>query len=213
MGLDDSNDLMFQTEVGEASHDSDGAYVVVRNFIASAADGNISISEQKRISGTSSDIASNADRQMIFVAERANSEGLVLGYVMTMQSGDLVPSKVDDFPGLAAVYLANDIIFRLFKRSNAVAMNIDMSADEEVPYINDGQISSTVDEENKTLRSLSAKVIPNSFIRQMKISIEGNYRILDNVKAIVAYKSNAFSHGAQKSTQQSHRWIRAIKKV
>ena len=109
-----AEDLMLLTDVGAASSATDGAYVVVRNFMAASADGVVSLSEQTRIEGPESalgnpvDIAWDAANRMIFIAERANGGGRVLGFPMTMASGDLRPSYNQEFAGASAIHFPGE---------------------------------------------------------------------------------------------------------
>ena len=183
---DANQDIMFLTDVGAASSDSDGAYVIVRNYTQAASDGTISSSEQTRIAGPNSslgnpvDIAWDAERNMIFIAERANGGGKVLGYIMTMASGDLEPSYEDAFPGASAVHLATDIMFRVFKRNTAIAMKMDVEVDEYLyDYAMANNIEIEKDEitfEEQALGDLEFSAFPNPANEFININVRGDMR-------------------------------------
>ncbi|GLR15455.1 hypothetical protein GCM10007940_00700 [Portibacter lacus] len=105
-------DLMILTDVGSGSDPADGAIVTIQNFTQASADGVISMDEQVRIVGASTflgnpvDVAYDAASSQIFVAERANGGGRVLGFNVT-DSGDASPFYNEIFAGASAIYLEN----------------------------------------------------------------------------------------------------------
>ncbi len=110
---DAGRDIMYLTDVGAASSPEDGAIVVINNFVNASLDGLISDSEQVRISGKNTflgnpvDIAYDGQRNMIYVAERANGGGRVLGFVSPTSSGDIAPIYNDLHAGASAIYFAD----------------------------------------------------------------------------------------------------------
>jgi len=110
---DASRDMMFLTDVGAASSADDGALVIVNNFTTASADGNITMAEQIRIAGANTflgnpvDIAFDGQRSMIYVAERANGGGRVLGFNLPTASGDITPLYNDLHAGASAIYFAD----------------------------------------------------------------------------------------------------------
>lgn len=103
-------DVMLLTDVGSASNASDGAIIIVQDFMDAIEDSTISMSEQLRIAGPMSmlgnpvDIAWDADNMIIYVAERLNGGGRVLGFEMPTASGDMAPVYNDLFPGASAIH-------------------------------------------------------------------------------------------------------------
>ena len=110
---DPATDVMYLTDVGAASSPTDGAFTVVPNFMMAMMDGMISLDEQMRVAGEMSllgnpvDIAFDNVRNMIFIAERANNGGRILGFSIPTVSGDAAPNYIDDFAGASAVYFSN----------------------------------------------------------------------------------------------------------
>lgn len=110
---DSSRDIMFLTDVGAASSPDDGAFVVVYNYMTASADGTISTDEQVRIAGSNTflgnpvDIAFDGQRNIVYVAERANGGGRVLGFDLPGASENIAPSYNDLHAGASAIYFAD----------------------------------------------------------------------------------------------------------
>jgi len=204
---DASEDIMFLTDIGAAGSDSDGAYLIIRNYTSASADGVISMTEQTRISGPATrlgnpvDIAWDSERRMIFIAERANGGGRILGFVMTMASGDLEPSFNDAFPGASAVHLATDIMFRMFRRDEALAMNMDVEVDEYVMALQVIDPRPQVIEEEQELGELSFMLFPNPATNEINLTARGDMRkfqdtdlmIIDNTGQMLYEEFNTSS--------------------
>ena len=109
---DAEEDVMYLTDVGEASSATDGAIIMVKNWSSAITDGMIDAFEQGRASGGSSllgnpvDIAIDKDNRMIYVAERARDGGRLLGFRMPLLTGGIRPSFDLLFPGASAVFLS-----------------------------------------------------------------------------------------------------------
>jgi len=109
-----NTDMMILTDVGAASSPDDGTFTVVRGFTAAAADGMISLDEQARVAGDATflgnpvDIAVDINRMMVYVAERANGGGRVLGFPIPTESGNFAPTYNLEVPGASAVYLSGN---------------------------------------------------------------------------------------------------------
>ncbi len=109
-----NTDMMILTDVGAASSPDDGAFTVIKGFAAAAADGTISLSEQLRVEGVSTflgnpvDIAIDINRMMIYLAERANGGGRILGFAMPTASGNVAPTYNVEVAGASAVYLSGN---------------------------------------------------------------------------------------------------------
>ena len=109
-----SRDMMILTDIGAASSATDGAFLVIRNFTAASADGTITMAEQVRIGGSNTflgnpvDIAFDEGTDMVFIAERANDGGRILGFVVPTVSGNVTPIYNNAFAGVSAVYLSSD---------------------------------------------------------------------------------------------------------
>jgi len=107
-------DIMVLTDVGEASSDSDGAFTIITDFAAKAADGIISDDEQIRISGPDTqlgnpvDIAYDTIAGFVYVTERAQDMGKVLAFIIPAASGGSAPAYSKSFPGASAIYLVGD---------------------------------------------------------------------------------------------------------
>ena len=110
---DASRDIMYLTDVGAASSPDDGAIVIVNNFNTASADGLISAAEQIRIAGDATflgnpvDIAYDGQRSMVYVAERANGGGRVLGFATPATSGNIAPIYNDLHAGASAIFFAD----------------------------------------------------------------------------------------------------------
>jgi len=106
-------DMMILTDVGAATSPTDGAFTVVKDFTAAASDGNLSLSEQLRVEGNNTflgnpvDVAFDEIGDRIFIAERANEGGRVLGYFMPTASGNMLPTYNRPFMGASAIYFSN----------------------------------------------------------------------------------------------------------
>jgi len=105
-------DLMILTDVGDAASAVDGAIFTIENFESKLADGVISLSESRVIKGAATllgnpvDVSYDTNLEMIFVAERANGGGRVLGFDLR-DEGDLSPVYNQVFAGASAIYLDN----------------------------------------------------------------------------------------------------------
>ena len=129
-------DIMFLTDVGDAGSAVDGAFTVIQNYQAASADGVVSLNEQVRIEGEQSllgnpvDIAWDPGTRMIYIAERANNGGRVLGFISPTSSGDLSPSYDDLFPGASAVFLSPTGTGMGFNRETVSKMVMDVEVIE-----------------------------------------------------------------------------------
>ncbi len=91
LDYDAENDLMILTDIGSADSDSDGALVLVYDFMDAAADGTVQLSEQIRATGAETmlgnpvDVALNYDAGLLYVAERANGGGQLLTFALPAQ--------------------------------------------------------------------------------------------------------------------------------
>lgn len=108
---DPADDVMYLTDVGEASSATDGAIIMVENWTAARADRTVSASEQGRAFGAASllgnpvDIAIDKVNRMVYVAERANGGGRILGFKMPLLTGGIRPAYKRLFAGASAVQL------------------------------------------------------------------------------------------------------------
>ena len=108
---DVGTDVMILTDVGEASNATDGAFAVISDYTAAAADGRIDLSEQVKIAGPMSimgnpvDVAYDNATQNIYIAERAAQGGMILIYDFPLVSGDASPIYQQLFAGASGVYL------------------------------------------------------------------------------------------------------------
>lgn len=104
-------DMMLLTDIGAASSDSDGAYLQLWNFSATSANGIINTNEQIRIEGPESflgnpvDIDYDETNGIVFVAERANGGGRLLGFYLDNSLEATPPVYNELFPGASAVTL------------------------------------------------------------------------------------------------------------
>ncbi|NNL93236.1 MAG: DUF4331 family protein [Saprospiraceae bacterium] len=109
----DNNGLMILTDVGEASSADDGAVIIVKDFESAISDDMISESEQIRIEGNSTllgnpvDVAFDNLTETIYVAERANGGGRILGFPLNSMNGDANPSYSRLFAGASAVFYSD----------------------------------------------------------------------------------------------------------
>jgi len=109
---DASLDLMIMTDIGDAMSPTDGALVVINKFSQASIDSQISTDEQIRVEGPNSqlgnpvDVAYDRELNRIFVAERANGGGKILGFKFPGASSSIVPLYSKAFPGASAIHLA-----------------------------------------------------------------------------------------------------------
>lgn len=125
---DAATDRMLLTDVGDAGDDKDGALVMIPNFTMASDDNMISMAEQGRVSGGSSqlgnpvDVAMDVTNSRIYVAERARGGGKILVYKMPILTGGIAPIYTQDFAGASAVYFSP-------------VMDEDMLVDETEPIV------------------------------------------------------------------------------
>lgn len=112
-----ARDMMLMTDVGEGSVADDGAFTVIRSFMTAAVDGTISDDEQIRVEGDNTflgnpvDIAYAEADDMIYIAERANGGGRLLGFAlpaMGSTGGDIAPTYNAECSGASAITIGND---------------------------------------------------------------------------------------------------------
>jgi len=113
-----ATDMMLLTDVGEASLAGDGAVVKVSNWSTVSADGTVSAAEQIRLAGGTSllgnpvDIAYDNMNNTIYVAERANGGGRVLGFANPVASGGAAPFYNNVFAGASAIHFPGTEVMR-----------------------------------------------------------------------------------------------------
>src|SRR5690606_24664590 len=96
-----------------AASPTDGAYIIIDNYHAKAADDMVSADEQIRIEGPNStlgnpvDIAYDRNTDRIYIAERANGGGAILGFNLPTEDGDQSPAYKQVFAGASAIFLAD----------------------------------------------------------------------------------------------------------
>ncbi|MEM1327657.1 MAG: fasciclin domain-containing protein, partial [Bacteroidota bacterium] len=127
---DADEDVMYLTDVGEASSDSDGAIIVIDDFSAVIDqeddddmddDNLIDSDEQVRVAGSATllgnpvDIAYDTENEVIYVAERANGGGRILGFAVPSESGNVEPIYSDDFAGASAVFFSGSMEERIIE--------------------------------------------------------------------------------------------------
>lgn len=107
---------MIMTDVGSGADPSDGAVVLIPDFTRAAFDGVVSSSEQIRFAGSNTflgnpvDVAYVEKDAMIYVAERANGGGRVLGFRFPPtqgQAGNKAPVYNELYGGASAITLGN----------------------------------------------------------------------------------------------------------
>ncbi len=110
---DEGDDLMILTDIGDAGSDSDGGIVVIRNFSALTSPTTIGSAGYTRISGPTTklgnpvDVGYDTTRDMIYVAERANGGGTLLGFPVDA-TGDTAPMVDLPFAGASSVDVYRD---------------------------------------------------------------------------------------------------------
>lgn len=112
-GLDYDDGTMIMSDIGEASSDSDGALHIINDFdnkFNNTENGEmLAVEEQVRISGASTmlgnpvNVSYDEDSGMVFVAELANGDGIVLAF-SDNDSGDATPMLNNMLNGVSAVY-------------------------------------------------------------------------------------------------------------
>jgi len=157
ISYDIQNDVMVLTDVAEASSDADGAIFIINDFTSAAADGTISAGESNVIAGASTllgnpvDVAIDEARGTIYVAERANSGGQILGFQLG-DTGDIQPTFVAAQAGASAIFFDNqktgtvsiaeapfsDVSFKIFPNPTNNLLTVDydgvFASDESVSY-------------------------------------------------------------------------------
>jgi len=141
---------------------------------------------------------------MIFIAERANGGGRVLGFIMPSVSGDLMPSFDDAFPGASAVYLSSDAMKRLFARDVVTEMNMN------VEVMNEGfspgyESNSTSVEELSTIEygELNFKLFPNPASDVINLDVTGDMDKFENTSVEIFNISGMKLHSERNSTSKN----------
>lgn len=112
-----ASDRMFLTDIGDAASDKDGAFHIIHGFSgklsAAGNRGSIAASQQTRISGFNTylgnpvDVAYEENNDLIFIAERANGGGRVLGFEGTVE-GNAIPEFNQRLDGASAVHVYSE---------------------------------------------------------------------------------------------------------
>ena len=168
------SDQMFLTDIGAAGSDSDGAFTVINNYMQASSDGIVTLAEQNRIEGSETflgnpvDIAYDTQSDMIYIAERANGGGRVLGFINPTMSGSLMPSYNDSFAGASAIYTTNSPSGFGFDREGVTRMFLDVNVTSTA------QASSL--ELNKEISEelVSYNLSPNPATENIQLSIQSN---------------------------------------
>ena len=111
LDYDAADDMLILTDVGSGADANDGALVVVRDFMLAGLDGMIDASEQARafsgsdFLGNPVDVALDKQNERIYVAERANGGGRILGFLLPKLSGGIAPIYNVLYPGASAVFI------------------------------------------------------------------------------------------------------------
>jgi len=111
LDYDAADDMLILTDVGSGMDDNDGALVVVRDFAVAGADGMVDASEQARVSGGADflgnpvDVALDKANKRIYVAERANGGGRLLGFNLPKLSGGIAPFYNSLYAGASSVFI------------------------------------------------------------------------------------------------------------
>jgi len=107
-------DMLILTDVGAGTDPDDGAFVVVRNLTAATADARVTADEQVRIEGDKTflgnpvDVAYDDTTDRVFLAERANGGGRVLGFPLPTANGNVFPNYNREFAGASAIFFSGD---------------------------------------------------------------------------------------------------------
>jgi len=111
LDYDAADDMLILTDVGSGADANDGALVVVRDFMLAGLDGTITMAEQARAFGGADflgnpvDVALDKQNERIYVAERANGGGRILGFLVPKLSGGIAPFYNALYPGASAVFI------------------------------------------------------------------------------------------------------------
>lgn len=106
---DAEDDLMILTDVGSGSVDDDGAIFVIRDFsnftgsVVTAAN-YTKISGANTMLGNPVDIDYDSDENILYVAERLRSGGLLLTFAQDA-NGNATPLNTVSFPGMSSLFL------------------------------------------------------------------------------------------------------------
>jgi hypothetical protein len=140
----------------------DGAIIVVNNFTAASEDGTISADEQVRVAGGTSrlgnpvDIAYDNTDGVVYVAERANGGGRILGFNMPRISGGIAPIYNKSFAGASAIYFTgadeNSLIQEIatIRSSDTNAEQVALTKVYPVPAINELNLEIESPEDNNS---------------------------------------------------------------
>lgn len=114
--FDASTSTMFLTDIGDAGNDGDGAIVYISNWGLASQNDTIGLDEQIRVEGDSTflgnpvDIVFDAVGERIYVAERANNDGRILGFDRNdILGNEFKPSFIHNFLGASSVELSDPI--------------------------------------------------------------------------------------------------------
>ncbi|HMQ59023.1 MAG TPA: hypothetical protein PKE06_00065 [Flavilitoribacter sp.] len=116
LSYDPATDIMVLTDIADAASATDGGIHVITNFMSKfmeAANGSgvIPADQQIRIAGANTllgnpvDVAFDSSTDMIYVAERANGGGRILGFTTPAANGNPMPVFDMAFAGASAVAL------------------------------------------------------------------------------------------------------------
>ncbi|MCB0664853.1 MAG: CHRD domain-containing protein [Saprospiraceae bacterium] len=110
---DAQEDIMILTDVGDAASADDGAFVLINNWSTAIMDGMVSADEQIRVAGPMTqlgnpvDVSYDFNTNSIFIAERANAGGRIMGFAWPTVEGDQAPVWSELFSGASAVYFSS----------------------------------------------------------------------------------------------------------
>ena len=180
---DADNNVVVMTDIGDAGSDSDGAFIVVYDFTTAAADGTISLSEQIRVSGAPLgnpvDVAYDHDRARVYIAERANGGGQILGYDIPMMSGVGSPFYTASFPGASAVYL-NVTGSSTPQGGDGVDLELSVEADDDAYTIFENTVFTYTLTNNGTMNATNVVVstpFPQGFVHTSNSTTAGTYNL------------------------------------
>ncbi|WP_047546022.1 hypothetical protein [Psychroserpens sp. Hel_I_66] len=116
---DSASNVMILTDIGSAMNtQDDGGFHIIENFsnkFSNTTDGGIlSVTEQTRVSGASTqlgnpvDVAYDSESETVFIAEAGNNGGRILAFNNIGSGGDIAPAVNNSLASASAVYLSKD---------------------------------------------------------------------------------------------------------
>jgi hypothetical protein len=157
--FDSRRKRMFLTDIGSAGNDADGAIVYISRWRTASQNDTISLDEQIRVEGDSTllgnpvDIKYDGQGERIYVAERANNGGRILGFDLSeILDGEFDPSFIHNFLGASSVEVSDPL------RRNTQIVSTDRSVPSSNHKLYPSPASEKINIDLKSLDDVNAQV-------------------------------------------------------